>query len=193
MHYLTTFKGGLRIAICLAILSSIFGIQKAFTKETMETNVHNENFSFESIDGGKIHLSDFKGQVILISNTASFCGFTNQYNALQGIYEEYKTKGFTVIAVPSSDFRQEYDKNDDVKDFCETNFGITFPISEITKITGTTAHPFYAWLKSEMDYAPRWNFNKILISPTGNVQKFFGSMSSPDSEKVRNSIEEILP
>ena len=85
----------------------------------METNIHNENFSFESIDGGKIHLSDFKGQVILISNTASFCGFTNQYNALQGIYEKYKTEGFTVIAVPSSDFRQEYDEMMMLKTFAK--------------------------------------------------------------------------
>ena len=156
-------------------------------------SIHSENFSFDSIDGGEFKLSDFKGKVILIANTASFCGFTYQYNEFQELYEKYSSKGFTVIAIPSNDFMQEYDSNEDVMDFCETNFGITFPISEITKVIGSNAHPFYQWLKASMGYKPRWNFNKILISPQGTVEKFYGSTSKPNSQKIRKSIEDLLP
>ena len=161
--------------------------------EEVAQSIYNEDFSFESIDGGRIDLSDFKGDAILISNTASFCGFTYQYNEFQQLYERYSSRGFTVIAVPSGDFMQEYDNNEDVKDFCETNFGITFPVSEITKVIGKDAHPFYQWLSTNRGYKPRWNFNKILISPEGNIEKFFGSTSKPNSEKIRKSIEELLP
>ena len=116
--------------------SFVLGFGKLYAINDLSINVHNENFSFESIDGGVINLSDHKGKAILISNTASFCGFTNQYNALQDVYEKYENKNFTVIAIPSGDFNQEYENNEEVKDFCETNFGLSFPISEITKITG---------------------------------------------------------
>ncbi len=171
----------------------ISGVQEINAKEDLTIDIYSENFSFDSIDGGKIRLSDFRGKVILISNTASFCGFTNQYEALQKIYEKYEPKGFTVIAIPSGDFRQEYENNKEVKEFCRINFDLTFPISEITKVTGNEAHPFYKWLKKHKSYKPRWNFNKILISPSGKIEKFFGSMTNPNSEKIRNSIEEILP
>lgn len=167
--------------------------QASIASSEKAPNIHDENFSFQSIDGGEIILSDYKGKAILIANTASFCGFTYQYEGLQKLYEKYKEKGLTVIAIPSADFMQEYDSNDEVKEFCETNFHLTFPISEITKITGVNSHSFYGWLNQTMEYKPRWNFNKILISPDGNVQKFFGSTSNPTSEKILNSIEEILP
>ena len=173
--------------------SVILGIKGTSAKENMTYNIHKENFSFESIDGGRLNLSDFKGKVILISNTASFCGFTNQYKALQEIYEKYQAEGFTVIAIPSGDFMQEYEDNSEVKNFCRIDFSLTFPITEITKIIGNEAHPFYKWLEKNKGYKPRWNFNKILISPSGNIEKFFGSMNSPNSEKITNAIEEILP
>ena len=168
-------------------------IQDINAIEQVKHSIHNENFSFESIDGGKIKLLDFKGSAILISNTASFCGFTNQYREFQVLYDKYGSKGFTIIAIPSDDFMQEYDNNEDVKDFCETNFGITFPVSEITKIIGKNAHPFYKWLNVNMGYKPRWNFNKILVSPEGKVVKFYGPTSKPSSEKFQKSIEDLLP
>ena len=173
--------------------SVILGIKGTSAKENMTYNIHKENFSFESIDGGRLNLSDFKGKVILISNTASFCGFTNQYKALQEIYEKYQAEGFTVIAIPSGDFMQEYEDNSEVKNFCRIDFSLTFPITEITKIIGNEAHPFYKWLEKNKGYKPRWNFNKILISPSGDIAKFFGSMNKPNSEKISNAIEEILP
>ncbi len=173
--------------------SVILGIKGTSAKENMTYSIHKENFSFESIDGGRLNLSDFEGKVILISNTASFCGFTNQYKALQEIYEKYQAEGFTVIAIPSGDFMQEYEDNSEVKNFCRIDFILTFPITEITKIIGNEAHPFYKWLEKNKGYKPRWNFNKILISPSGDIAKFFGSMNKPNSEKISNAIEEILP
>ncbi len=168
-------------------------VQEINATEQVKQSIYNENFTFQSIDGGKIELLDFKGNAILISNTASFCGFTNQYKEFQELYDKYGSKGLTLIAIPSDDFMQEYDNNEEVKDFCETNFGITFPISEITKVIGKDAHPFYKWLDASMGYKPRWNFNKILISPEGKVEKFFGSTSKPNSEKFQKSIEDLLP
>jgi glutathione peroxidase len=173
--------------------SLILGIRETNAKEDIIYNIHKKNFSFESIDGGRLNLSDFEGKVILISNTASFCGFTNQYKALQEVYDKYEGKGFTVIAIPSGDFMQEYEDNSEVKNFCRVDFSLTFPIAEITKIIGNEAHPFYKWLEKHKNYKPRWNFNKILISPSGNIEKFFGSMNNPNSEKITNAIEEILP
>ena len=107
---------------------------------------------------------------------------------LQEVYDKYEGQGFTVIAIPSGDFMQEYEDNSEVKNFCRVDFSLTFPITEITKIIGNEAHPFYKWLEKNKNYKPRWNFNKILISPSGNIEKFFGSMNNPNSEKIRNGI-----
>ena len=106
------------IKLVIISWSVILGIKGTNAKEDMTYNIHKENFSFKSIDGGRLNLADFEGKVILISNTASFCGFTNQYKALQEIYEKYQGKGFTVIAIPSGDFMQEYEENSEVKNFC---------------------------------------------------------------------------
>ena len=166
-----------------------------FSKDKVLANYEKIFFDFKigSISGEQIDLKDYKNKVVLVVNTASYCGFTNQYKALQEIYEKYEGKGFTVIAIPSGDFMQEYEENSEVKNFCRIDFSLTFPITEITKIIGNEAHPFYKWLEKNKNYKPRWNFNKILISPSGNIEKFFGSTNNPNSEKIRNAIEEILP
>tara|TARA_B100001093_G_C26287929_1_gene783990 strand:- start:103 stop:636 length:534 start_codon:yes stop_codon:yes gene_type:complete len=150
------------------------------------------NFSFASIDGGQIQLDDFKGKVILVTNTASKCGFTGQYKGLQKLYDDYKNQGFVVLGVPSADFRQEYKDSKEVKNFCEVNFGINFPMSEVTKVVGKNAHPFYGWLSTEYNFTPRWNFNKILIDKTGKIVNTYGSMVKPNSEKINKTIIALL-
>ena len=150
------------------------------------------NFSFDSIDGGQIQLDDFKGKVILVTNTASKCGFTGQYKGLQKLYDDYKNEGFVVLGVPSADFRQEYKDSEKVKNFCEVNFGIDFPMSEVTKIVGRNAHPFYEWLYKEYNFIPRWNFNKVLIDKTGKIVSTYGSMVKPNSEKINKTIIALL-
>ena len=147
---------------------------------------------FELIEGDHININDLNGKVVLITNTASKCGFTSQYDGLQQIYDRYNSSGLEIIAVPSNDFLQEYSSEEKVKNFCETNFGITFPITTVTKITGRNAHPFYLWLKENHNFKPRWNFNKILIDKNGRVIETFGSVIGPNSKKLTSKIEMLL-
>ena len=127
------------------------------------------NFQFESIEGKKILLNKYKGKVVLLVNTASMCGFTKQYTALQELYQDYKNKNFVVLGIPSNSFMQEHSSEDKVKDFCETNFNITFPMTKIEDVIGDKKHPLYAWLKEEYGIKPKWNFHKILIGKEGNI------------------------
>ena len=105
-----------------------------------------ENFQFDSIDGGTMSMSDWRGQPVLVVNTASQCGFTYQYEALQQLHETYRDKGLVVLAVPSDDFNQELSDAAAVKDFCTVNFGLDVPMTTITKVRGDEAHPFFLWL-----------------------------------------------
>ena len=150
------------------------------------------NFLFKSIDGGEISLSDFEGKVVLITNTASKCGFTGQYNGLQKLYENYKNQGFVVLGIPSTDFRQEYKDSQTVKNFCEVNFGITFPMSEVTKVIGKNAHPFYLWLSETYNFIPRWNFNKVLIDKNGEIVNTYGAMVKPTSDKITKMVMRLV-
>ena len=151
-----------------------------------------EKFEFESIDGGLINLGDFGDQAVLVTNTASNCGFTRQYDELQKLHEEFSTSGLIVLAIPSEDFFQEFSENDKVKEFCEVNFSLTIPMTTITKVKGINAHPFYRWLASEHNFRPAWNFNKVLFNKEGEFVDSFGAFTSPNSRKVRSKILELL-
>ena len=109
------------------------------------------NFEFNSIDGNKIKLSDFKNKVLVIVNVASRCGYTPQYEDLQTLWSNYKDKNLIVIGVPTNNFKQEPGTNKEIKDFCETNFGINFPMTEKIDVIGNNAHPFYKWAKKIME------------------------------------------
>ena len=151
-----------------------------------------KKFEFESIDGGSINLGDFSNQPILITNTASNCGFTRQYDELQKLHEEFSSDGLVVLAIPSEDFFQEFSDNEKVKDFCEVNFSLTIPMTTITKVKGKNAHPFYRWLAVEHNFRPAWNFNKVLIDSAGEFVDSFGAFTSPNSRKIRSKIAELL-
>ena len=150
------------------------------------------DFAFESIDGGRLALSRFAGRALLVVNTASRCGFTYQYEALQGVWERYRDRGLTVLGVPSDQFRQELSSEAEVKAFCETNFAIDFPMTAITPVAGRDAHPFYAWV-AERFGAPRWNFHKYLIDPAGRPVAGFGTGTDPTDPEVLTAIERVLP
>ncbi|WP_170754816.1 glutathione peroxidase [Ruegeria lacuscaerulensis] len=124
---------------------------------------------FDSIDGGTLSLSDWNGQPVLVVSTASQCAFNRQYQGLRDLYDRYRNLGLVVAAVPSDDFKQELITNDEVRDFCELQYRTDFPMSVITHVTGPDAHPFFRSLKEEEGFAPRWNFNKVLIGPGGTV------------------------
>ncbi len=160
--------------------------------KAMEDNAF--SFNFESIEGNPMPLSEYQGKALLVVNTASQCGFTPQYEGLQNVWEEYKDKGLMVIGVPSNNFgSQEPGQEGEVKEFCETTFGINFPMTTKEDVKGENAHPFYKWLKSEYGKTPKWNFHKYLITPDGTLANSFLSLTKPQSNKVKKAIENVLP
>lgn len=150
-------------------------------------------FSFTALNGDKLDLTQWRGQPVLVVNTASFCGFTRQYRDMQTLYDEYGDDGLVVLAVPSEDFNQEYSSNEDVAQFCRVETGLTFPIAEITRVRGGAAHPFYRWLSQEHNRAPTWNFNKALIGPQGDLLGFWGSSMRPTARAITDEIRRALP
>ena len=152
------------------------------------------DFKINSITGDQIDLKDFKGKPILIVNTASYCGFTKQYNDMQELWDKYKDKGLIVLGVPSNSFNQEKSDNSAVKEFCEVNFNINFPLTEITDVKGDNAHEIYKWAKANYGKSavPKWNFYKILINTEGKIEDTYASLTSPTSKKVTKKIESLL-
>lgn len=137
-------------------------------------------------------LDEYKGKVVLVVNTASKCGFTKQYDGLQELYDTYQNKGFVVLAVPSNNFKQELKSNDSVQEFCEVNFSLTLPMTEITSVRGEDAHPFYRWLNQEHGFTPKWNFYKVLLDKEGNFVGGYTSVTKPMSSSLVGEIESLL-
>lgn len=150
-------------------------------------------FTFTAIEGGQIDLDDWRGQPVLVVNTASQCAYTGQYDDLQKLQDSYGAQGLRVLAVPSDDFAQELADDAAVKAFCDVNFGLTIAMAEITPVTGDAAHPFYAWVKTETGFAPDWNFNKVLIDAQGSVIATWGASTKPTSAAITQKIEALLP
>ena len=141
-------------------------------------------FSFTSIDGKKLELKSYKNKVILVVNTASMCGFTKQYSGLEKVYQDYKDKGLVVIGMPSNSFKQEYVEEEKVKDFCETKFNITFPMTKIVQVTGEEKHEFYKWLENNYGVKPKWNFFKFIFNKKGEFIDSFSSITRPNSDRI---------
>ena len=152
------------------------------------------DFKINSITGDVIDLNDFRGKPVLIVNTASYCGFTKQYNDMQSLWEKYKDKGLIVLGIPSNSFNQEKTNNNDVKEFCEVNFNINFPLTEITDVKGNNAHEIYKWAKDNhgKSAVPKWNFYKILINNEGKIEDTYASLTNPTSKKITKKIESLL-
>ena len=167
-----------------------------FFKSSASANYEKTFFdlNIESISGKTINFRDFENKVVLIVNTASYCGFTNQYEELQVLSDRYNKKGLIVLGVPSNSFNQEKNKNSEVKKFCEVNFNITFPLSAITEVKGNNAHQLFKWAKDNhgSSAVPKWNFHKILINKEGKIEDTFSSFTKPLSNKIINKIESIL-
>ena len=152
------------------------------------------DFKIKSISGESINLSKYKNKVILVVNTASYCGFTKQYSDLQDLWQKYKSKGLVVLGIPSNSFNQEKNLDSEVKKFCEVNFDIDFPLTTITDVKGKNAHGIYKW--AEKNYGksaiPKWNFYKILINKEGKIEDTYSSFTNPNSDKILKKIEKIL-
>tara|TARA_B110000971_G_C19949508_1_gene472654 strand:- start:466 stop:1011 length:546 start_codon:yes stop_codon:yes gene_type:complete len=165
-----------------------------FTKGNAQYEQLATNFIFKSVEGNIIKISDYESKVLVVVNVASRCGFTNQYEDLQKLWTTYKDRGLVIIGVPSDNFRQEPGTNKEIKDFCETTFGIDFPITEKVDVIGDSAHPFFLWAKKNYGSSsiPKWNFHKIIIGRNGKVVDTFSSITNPSSKKFISSIEKEL-
>ena len=152
------------------------------------------DFKIDSISGEEIDFQKYRNKVILLVNTASYCGFTPQYDNLQKLWDKYKNDGLVVLGIPSNTFNQEKKVNEEVKKFCEVNFNINFPMSEITEVKGDNAHAIFKW--AELNYGksaiPKWNFYKILINKEGKIEDTYSSFTNPTSNKIVSKIEELL-
>jgi len=151
--------------------------------------------NINSINGEELDLKQFQGKTILLVNVASKCGFTKQYADLQSLYEKYRDQGLVVVGIPSNQFGgQEPGSNKEIKNFCETNFNITFPMTDKVDVKGENAHELYVWAKKNYGSStvPKWNFHKILLNKEGKVQDTFNSFVAPLSKKIINKIEKIL-
>lgn len=137
-------------------------------------------------------LCQYSGKVLLVVNTASFCGFTPQYKGLEALHARYKDQGFAVLGFPSNDFSQESGSNKQIADFCESTFGVKFPMFTKTQLSGEGASPFYKQLIAVSGQKPRWNFYKYLIGRDGKVVDSYNSMTGPDSKSLIAAIEKSL-
>ena len=150
-------------------------------------------FSFPALKGGTISLNDYAGKVVIIVNTASFCGFTNQFKDLQALYSKYQSRGLVIIGVPSNDFNQEPGSGEDIAQFCSSEYGVTFPMAAKLPVKGDNAHPFYKWAaRQRPSEGPKWNFFKYLIGKDGALIGSFGTTTGPMDRSVIMAVEQAL-
>ena len=152
------------------------------------------DFAFESIDGGPLPLSDYRGKMLLIVNTASLCAFTHQYKSLGELYKKYGDHGLTVIGVPSNDFQQEPEEGAKIKQFCQINYFTHFPLTAKVHVRGKNAHTFFKWIGAQGGFfaTPKWNFYKYLIGTDGQLISWHLPTTSPLSRRITGRIEKQL-
>ena len=154
------------------------------------------DLTVKDIDGKDVSLSAYKGKVVLIVNVASKCGFTPQYKALEATYEKYKDQGFVILGFPCNQFHsQEPGTDADIKQFCTSKYGVTFPMFDKIEVNGDNRAPLYVWLAGPTSPFPgdiTWNFNKFLIGKDGAIIKRFDSKTTPDSTDLTSEVEKAL-
>ncbi len=161
----------------------------------MSTSDNAYEFEFTSIDGEKLPLDAWRGQPVLVVNTASFCGYTPQYRDLEALWQRYRDRGLVVLGVPSNDFgQQEPGSASEIKQFCETNYAVDFPLAQKCRAIGADAHPFYRWIAESLGEGavPRWNFHKFLVGPDGALIEGWPSAVNPQDPKIVSAIEPHL-
>lgn len=157
-----------------------------------EENTSIFDFNFKDIDNNYVNLSIFKGNPILVINTASRCGFTPQYAGLQNLFSIYKKTDLTIIAVTSNSFNQEYSDVDEIKKICLINYNVGFLVSSPIEVNGENSHPIFSWIKQEYNQAPKWNFYKYLFDRSGKLVDSWSSITKPDNKKIINSINKLI-
>lgn len=150
------------------------------------------DFTLDALEGGALPLAELRGRALMVVNTASFCGFTPQYAALQRLHDRFEARGFAVLGVPSNDFNQESQDNARIRQFCDTMFGITFPMAALTRVRGREAHPLFAWLAARAGGPPRWNFHKYLVARDGVTVRAFPTATEPEAPVLLRAVEAAL-
>ena len=150
------------------------------------------NHQFTSLHGEKFDLCEYQDKPILVVNTASKCGFTPQFEALEGLYKQYKAQGLLVIGFPSNDFRQDPGNNQQIGDFCKMTYGVKFPMMSKSSVSGPDANPFYKELNAKTGAAPQWNFYKYVILPGGKDVTVYESTVLPNSNAILGKIKPFL-
>lgn len=177
------------------LIAAVLFLPSLASAETLPpANAH--GFTFTSIEGEPLPMEQFRGKAVLVVNTASRCGFTHQYSALQALWSDYRDQGLVVLGVPSNDFgQQERGTEAEIKHFCEVNFDVDFPMTSKVKVKGGDAHPLYRWAAQELGAkaTPRWNFHKYLIAPDGQLVGWFPTSTAPNSKQVLSKVKAHLP
>jgi glutathione peroxidase-family protein len=181
-----------RTARGLILAAVLLGVNMTLNAKTIY------DFDAQRINGEAASLGEYKGQVLLVVNTASKCGFTRQYDGLQALYLKYRERGFSVLGFPANNFmHQEPGTEDEIANFCRINFGVTFPLFAKISVRGKNIHPLYAWLTSKEEnpqFAGKisWNFSKFLISREGKVIARFSSNTEPNDKELVEALERAL-
>ena len=150
------------------------------------------NHKFQSLQGQSLNLCDYADRTILVVNTASKCGYTPQFEKLEGMYRQYKDKGLLVVGFPSNDFNQEPGTDKEIAEFCKLTYAVDFPMVSKASVTGKGAMPFYQQLRSATGQEPRWNFHKYLITPGAKQVYSFGTRVEPDAPEIMGKISPNL-
>jgi glutathione peroxidase len=185
----------LALAMLAAVLSLGFEMAQASTQTAVQAPACPAilNHSFDRLQDEKPQsLCQYAGKVVLVVNTASFCGFTSQYKGLETLNTQYKDRGLVVLGFPSNDFSQEKGSNKDIAAFCESTFGVKFPMFTKTQVTGDGAAPLFKQLTAQTGQKPRWNFHKYLIGRDGKVIDQYSSMTGPESKTLLSAIDKAL-
>lgn len=178
-----------------AMMSLIFGVGLMSASASVLaaqpcTGLYNQQLT--TLQGEKINLCDFQSKPIIVVNTASKCGFTPQFEALEGMYSQYKDKGLMVIGFPSNDFRQEPGDNKQIGDFCKLTYAVKFPMMSKSSVTGPNANPLYQQLIAKTGQSPKWNFYKYVILPGGKEVFAYESTVQPNSQEILGKIKPYL-
>ena len=178
------------LLIALFTYGTIFAQEN---KKKMDAPIY--SFTMKTLDGKEKSLADFKGKVIMVVNTASFCGYTPQYKDLETLYKQYKDKGFIVLGFPANNFGKQEPGNDgDIATFCERNYSVSFPMFSKISVKGDDIHPLYNYLTTETQFKEEigWNFTKFLVDKNGSVVARFASKVKPNEKEVIAKIDELI-
>jgi glutathione peroxidase len=186
ISFLTSVLRALLVACVLAVTSSHATTEKVVSTACPRVLQHTVQ---RLQDEKPQNLCQYAGQVVVVVNTASFCGFTPQYKGLEALHAKYKDRGLVVLGFPSNDFSQEPDSNAKIADFCENTFGVKFPMFVKTTVRGPEALPLFKQLAEQTGTTPKWNFYKYIISRDGQTVKSFSSMTGPQDKAFVQEIE----